>query len=240
MIKTAFLVDADFFLRQHKYHLGKQASADPEEVAEALWKQCIRHLYKSKKQQKEKGGKTQVGRLYRIFVYDCKPLTKKVHHPRTGQAIDLAKSDLAKFRAAFHQALIHRPNTALRLGYLDESSAEWTIANQSKLKDVLSGKLDIISLQDSDFIYYARQKAVDMKLGLDIATLAYKEQVERIVLIAGDSDFVPAAKLARREGIEFILDPMWKVIRSDLREHIDGLRSTIRKKPVSGGENGST
>jgi len=79
-----------------------------------------------------------------------------------------------------------------------------------------------------------------MKLGLDIATLAYKEQVERIVLIAGDSDFVPAAKLARREGIEFILDPMWKVIRSDLREHIDGLRSTIRKKPVSGGENGST
>jgi len=29
--------------------------------------------------------------------------------------------------------------------------------------------------------------------------------VSKIILIAGDSDFVPASKLARREGIEFIL-----------------------------------
>ena len=47
-----------------------------------------------------------------------------------------------------------------------------------------------------------------------------------IVLIAGDSDFVPAAKLARREGIDFILDPMWNPIHPSLNEHIDGLRST--------------
>ncbi len=28
-------------------------------------------------------------------------------------------------------------------------------------------------------------------------------QIDQIILIAGDSDFVPAAKLARREGIDF-------------------------------------
>jgi uncharacterized LabA/DUF88 family protein len=44
-------------------------------------------------------------------------------------------------------------------------------------------------------------------------------------LISGDSDFVPAAKLARREGIDFILDPMGQVIRDDLSEHVDGIRS---------------
>ena len=44
-------------------------------------------------------------------------------------------------------------------------------------------------------------------------------------MIAGDSDFVPAAKLARREGIDFILDPMGKKINAELFEHIDGLRS---------------
>ena len=38
-----------------------------------------------------------------------------------------------------------------------------------------------------------------MKLGLDIATLTLKKQVNKIVLISGDSDFVPAAKLARAE-----------------------------------------
>ena len=64
-----------------------------------------------------------------------------------------------------------------------------------------------------------------MRIGLDIASLAFKGQVERIILIAGDSDFVPAAKLARREGIDFILDPLRKTIRADLQEHVDGLRT---------------
>ena len=69
-----------------------------------------------------------------------------------------------------------------------------------------------------------------MKIGVDIASLAYKHQVDQIILIAGDSDFVPAAKLARREGIDFILDPMWSSIRPDLFEHIDGLKSQWKKK----------
>ena len=39
---------------------------------------------------------------------------------------------------------------------------------------------------------------------LDIASLAYKGQINQLVLISGDSDFVPAAKLARREEIDFV------------------------------------
>ena len=56
-----------------------------------------------------------------------------------------------------------------------------------------------------------------------------KKQVEQIILIAGDSDFVPAAKHARREGIDFILDPMWHTIKSSLNEHIDGLQTKVAK-----------
>ena len=74
-------------------------------------------------------------------------------------------------------------------------------------------------------MFISQQKGVDMRIGIDIASLAYKKQVDQIILIAGDSDFVPAAKLARREGIDFILDPMGAVIRPDLFEHIDGLES---------------
>ena len=70
-----------------------------------------------------------------------------------------------------------------------------------------------------------RQKGVDMKLGVDIATLSYQKVIDRIVLICGDSDFVPATKLARREGIDVILDPMWNYINPALHEHIDGLWS---------------
>lgn len=72
-----------------------------------------------------------------------------------------------------------------------------------------------------------RQKGVDMRIGIDIASLALKRQVDAIILVAGDSDFVPAAKLARREGIDFILDPMWQKVKPDLFEHIDGLQSGL-------------
>ena len=50
-----------------------------------------------------------------------------------------------------------------------------------------------------------------------------------IILISGDSDFVPAAKQARREGIDFILDPMRSPIKEDLFEHIDGMRTKAPK-----------
>lgn len=49
--------------------------------------------------------------------------------------------------------------------------------------------------------------------------------LNQIVLITGDSDFVPAAKLARVEGIDFIVDSMGMKINDNLIEHIDGLRS---------------
>ena len=52
-----------------------------------------------------------------------------------------------------------------------------------------------------------------------------------MILVAGDSDFVPAAKLARREGIDFILDPMGNHIHSDLNEHIDGIQQLLKFNP---------
>ena len=82
---------------------------------------------------------------------------------------------------------------------------------------LFQGRLDII------------QKGTDIKIGVDIASLALKKQVDRIILISGDSDFVPAAKLARREGIDFILDPLWQPISPSLYEYIDGLHSVVKK-----------
>jgi uncharacterized LabA/DUF88 family protein len=70
-----------------------------------------------------------------------------------------------------------------------------------------------------------------MRLGLDIATLAANGHVNQIIMIAGDSDFVPAAKHARRAGIDFVLDPMWARISESLHEHIDGLWECVNREP---------
>lgn len=80
-------------------------------------------------------------------------------------------------------------------------------------------------IADSMHSMEIRQKGIDMKIGVDIASLALKKHVDTIILVAGDADFVPAAKLARREGIDFILHPMAAHIDPDLFEHIDGLYS---------------
>jgi len=101
-----------------------------------------------------------------------------------------------------------------------------------RLHALLRKQISFSDLTDDDFVYDVKQKGTDMRVGLDIASVAYKHQADQIVLVAGDSDFVPAAKLARREGVDFILDPMWSPIADDLHEHVDGLRSTC-PRPAS-------
>jgi uncharacterized LabA/DUF88 family protein len=66
-----------------------------------------------------------------------------------------------------------------------------------------------------------------MRIG--ISSLALKRQVDQIVLMAGDADFVPMARLVRREGGDSVFDPMWQPVGGDLHEHIDGLRSVCPK-----------
>ena len=55
------------------------------------------------------------------------------------------------------------------------------------------------------------------------------------MLVAGDSDFVPAAKLARREGMEFILDPLWQQVDYHLFENIDALQSDLQRPVAQNG-----
>ena len=137
---------------------------------------------------------------------------------------------------AFHKKLVRLRKVALRLGRLADKNGGWRIRSDVT-KDLLSGKKGIADLVSDDVVYDAAQKGVDMKMGLDIAALAFKRLVKRIVMIAGDADFVPAAKFARREGLDVILDPMWQAVGEDLHEHIDGLASRSPRpggSPISG------
>jgi len=115
----------------------------------------------------------------------------------------------------------------LRYGQLAEGQAHYSLTEKT-FKKLCNGTIKFEDLEEKDCILQIEQKGVDMRIGLDIASLAYKKQVDQIVLISGDSDFVSAAKLARREGIDFILDPLGAPVKPDLFEHIDGLRTSIQ------------
>lgn len=224
MQKTAIMVDGGFYRRRAQTLLGDNTA---EERARELMDYCHRHL-----REKNTGIRND---LYRIFYYDCPPMSKRVFHPLLQKTVDFSKSDLYTWMTEFLKALKKQRKVALRLGMLADSQAHFNL-NPETIKKLYNGKLAFADITEQDFQINVSQKGVDMKIGLDIASLSYKRQVDQIILISADSDFVPAAKLARREGIDFILDPMWASINPDLHEHIDGLRSCI---PRPGSQNNS-
>lgn len=161
--------------------------------------------------------------LYRIFYYDCLPLDKKVHNPISKKLVDFSLTNEYKFRKDLLEALKRKRKVALRIGTLKDNH-NWQIY-PGRVKELLNGKKKLEDLTDSEIYLDVQQKGIDMKIGVDIATLALKKFVDTIVLFSGDSDFVPAAKLARREGIDFILDPMQANVEPQLFEHVDGITS---------------
>jgi len=215
-IKTAVLIDGSFFLNRYRSIFPNGKNHKPEEVAKNLYTLAHSHV----------AGQY----LYRIFYYDCLPLDKKVYNPISKKLTDYSKTDMYKFRIEFIENLKRQRKVALRLGCLkDKPGFNWFV-NKDKLKELIERSIKIEDLKENDMCRDLRQKGVDIKIGLDIASLAYKRLVNKIILISGDSDFVLAAKVARREGIDFVLDPLWNHIDSSLFEHIDGLKS-IWPKP---------
>ena len=204
------MIDGGFFVKRFNALYNSQKKMTGAEVANYLY--TMAHKYVG-----------QNNTLYRIFYYDCYPLGKKSHNPISGAPIDFSKTNEYKFRVELMEELKRKRKVALRTGNLKDNN-QWQIYPR-KVKELLSGKIEISDLTDKDVYMEVRQKGIDMKIGVDITSLALKKFVDTIVLFSGDSDFVPAAKLARREGIDFILDPMGANVEPQLFEHVDGMRS---------------
>ena len=215
MKRIAVLVDGGFYKKRAKTLFGEKS---PKERAHELFTYCIKHVHDPKDPIDTNN------ELYRIFYYDCYPSQKVVYHPLTKKAIDLRKEPIYAWNMQFFSELMTKRKVALRMGELLESDGGFVLSEQAT-KRLCNGSITVSDLTPSDFFLDIKQKGVDMRIGLDISSMAYKRQVDRIILIAGDSDFVPAAKHARREGIDFILDPMWQPIKPSLQEHIAGLQT---------------
>lgn len=214
-ITTAILIDGGYYKRRAKTLFGDK---QPEDRASELFEYCRRHIRKSK------------SGLYRIFYYDCPPSERVVYHPLTQKQVNLGQSPQFRWTKQFHKSLLTKRKVALRRGEELATQGTYTLKDRP-LKKLCRGELSASDLQENDFVLEITQKGVDMRIGLDIASLAERNVVNQIIMISGDSDFVPAAKHARRSGIDFILDPMWGSISPSLSEHIDGRRECVQQEP---------
>jgi len=210
--RVAVLIDLSFFLERYRLlRCDRDTPPVASQVAEEIAVTARAHIDPAH------------DLLHRIFIYDCRPLEKKAHNPVSGRSIDFSKTPTFRFRTDLLSLLIRMRKVVLRLGELADRK-RWRIDPETT-RHLLSRSIAVDQLPESAVVYDVEQKGVDVRIALDIASLAYKKLADRIVLITGDSDFVPAAKLARREGLDVILDPLWAPIVPSLIEHVDGLHT---------------
>ena len=120
---------------------------------------------------------------YRTFYYDASPYAAKGHRPVSGTAIDFSTTVPAVFRKRLFDVLRSSRNVAVRLGEVRKDLQQsWTLKPTAQV-GLLSGRLQTTDLTDVHFAPALRQKGVDMRIGLDIASLALNRNVQTIILV---------------------------------------------------------
>jgi len=198
--KTAIVVDGAF--------VNKKIKRDPDPVKQAI--RILKVAHASIEPDED---------IFRIYYYDCEPYSGKKVDP-FGNKVNFSQSPQYAYQNRFLAYLRNQQQTALRLGEL--SYRGW------KLRPYLYRKVSkaggAFTFSANDFEPDFNQKGVDMRIGLDVATLAMTRIVDRIVMITADSDFIPAMKLARREGVQIALCMLGNPSKPDFAGHADFYR----------------
>lgn len=125
--------------------------------------------------------------IFRILYYDCDPYNGEVILPVSGKKRKFSGNKWLDILAA-------KDAFAVRRGVL-------------KFRGFKSKSIPVKArpLSDDDFRPDFEQKGVDMRIGLDIATFSTSKAVDRIILVSGDTDCVPAMKHGRIAGLQMII-----------------------------------
>ena len=153
-------------------------------------------------------------RLLRAYFYDGPPISGRRPNPLGGKPY-LFDGPYRALNQRLHDSLRVTDDFAVRQG--DTVFRGWRLREES-LRDLSRSPR---FLTPEDLAPSVEQKGVDLRIGLDVALLSLKHLVDTIVLVTGDSDLIPAMKLARREGLWVYLDTMGHEVRSELVEHAD-------------------
>lgn len=154
--------------------------------------------------------------LFRVFYYDAPPGEGQFVNPLSSKSINYANTETSARNTQILSEIGLERNFAVRKGSVKYRG--WVVPN-NKVGEVVKRHQPII--RDDDLKPDFQQKGVDMKIGLDIASLSAKHVVDILVLVTGDADFIPAMKLARREGLLVYLEALGHGVNDMLKVHAD-------------------
>lgn len=202
--KTAVLLDGGFVRRRFTQATGQRiAVEDVLPLAEGLLD----------------SGREE---LFRVYFYDCAPSQVETTHPVSRKPLSLSTTFAHRENSSFQSALARMEQIAMRRGEL--AFRGWSLTREATADLIQSGPR---ALGDDDVEMNFTQKGIDMRIGLDVAWLSIKRIVDRVALCTGDRDFVPAMKLARREGVQVVLATLGANPHSTLQEHADFVRARM-------------
>ena len=144
----------------------------------------------------------------RFLYYDCAQFEGRRKLPISGDEKIFTKSD------EWLHDLASRELFAVRLGVL-------------KFRGWRPKKTGATA-KDEDFQPDFEQKGVDLRIGLDIATYSIPRTIDRIIILTGDTDLIPAMKLARRNGVQVIgVETPGRNLSREMLAHLDFKRQAI-------------
>ena len=159
--------------------------------------------------------------LYRIFFYSAEPIGGSATHPLTKAQLNFGASPAYANNTKLLSLLDASPDVAVRRGQLVKHG--WRIKGTASEALAKGKKAGVVA---TDIEPNLQQKGVDMRIGLDMASLALKRLVSTVVVVTADSDLVPAMKFARREGLRVYLDTLGGGrVRPELKVHADRVLS---------------
>jgi uncharacterized LabA/DUF88 family protein len=197
-MKTALLIDGAFIRRKYRSARKKDITApDIQHIVERVF---------------TKSGITP--KHYRAYYYDCQPCSEKTSLPISHAIYDFEKTPQYARGIRLLKDIKLLPFFAVREGILSFNG--WT------LKPSCYGKSPLI---DEHFAPNLKQKGVDIKIGLDVAWASFNRLARNIILITGDSDFIPVIKTARRNGVFVYLMTLGHNVKLELCENVDFLNT---------------
>ncbi len=153
--------------------------------------------------------------LMRVYYYDAPPLDGVATNPLDGTQTNFSITPVATQSRALTDSLELQPDFAVRRGSLILSG--WKLGRQATRSLAKKGG----AITAKDLVPDISQKGVDIRIGLDIASIALKRFAEILVLVTGDSDLVPAMKFARKEGMRVYLECLGHAVKRELKAHAD-------------------
>jgi uncharacterized LabA/DUF88 family protein len=202
-METAIMIDGAFIRKKYRVALKKDICApDLKHIVECIFKEL-----------------SISDKNYRVYFYDCKPCSEKTSLPisHTAYSFDITPQYAKGVKLIDEIKLL--PFFAVREGSLSFNG--WT------LKPTCYGTNP---LTDDCFTPNLKQKGVDIKIGLDVAWVSFNHVADNIIMITGDSDFVPVIKTARRNGVFVYLFTLGHNVKKDLLENADVINTVHIKE----------